>query len=183
MKAITFLDVEISKSEPDAHGWCRFRWQPSFKPTALKSVLSPRSAHPSSVHYSWLVGYFRRLHSNSWDSETYWSAKRHAMQLLRTSSYCKPALRALDLATRFSMQIRPFGDCQAQSVSTPVISAKKIWVTFDFHPHLKGIVDRARRFFNRHASAQAAFHAIFQQRFCVEISWRLSSVSLLLRVR
>ena len=112
----------------------------------LQTHSSEVCALPSErTSHTFFFLHFRRLHCNSYDSETSWNAKAYAIRLLLAAGICRPALQALDQATRFSMHTCPFTSRHVQLISAPASHAVRNWVFGDFVPHLKNVIDNACR--------------------------------------
>ena len=181
MNNVVFLDLLIFKSESDQCGWYKIQWKPHFKPTALKSVLSFRSAHPRTIHLSWLTGYFERLRRNSWSLEVYGEAKTFALGLLRKAGISKSATTVIDRLTHYVSPVCPFENFQPSGLSKP--KDGRVWIVFDFHPALKPVVLRAFAEFHRDPVSQFAWFSVFKSKFTLEASWKVSSPPLILQVR
>ena len=125
-------------------------------------MLSFRSSHPKAIHLSWLTGYFQRLYQNVWSSAAFGEAKEHALRLLRKAGLSKPAATVIDHLTRFVNPVCPFLAPQPTEIKQ---RANTVWVTFDYHPALFGIVQQALAHFHQDAIAQYAWRAVFGCRF------------------
>ena len=162
---ITFLDVQLFIDlKAGIINYC-----PHLKPTALRSVLSIYSGHPSHVHGAWLKAYMLRIRKRASSVEWYVSFKDFILQKLCEAGVDRTLLAELDEQCKFTypVPITSSGTLKKQRKSS-------FWLVLPFHPvwhkDLNRDVARLSRLFEQHNIPGISKH--------IGVSWSLRSPSL-----
>ena len=121
---VSYLDLNIHVDQK----YHTVLYSPNVKPTALSSVLSIYSAHPSSVHGAWLKAYLLRLRKNSASIEWFHSFKDEIMRRLADNGVDRTVLSTLDRESQFTYPV----PIRALRVRKPSLHAFR--VVLPYHP-------------------------------------------------
>lgn len=137
--AVDFLGASIFIDQ--AHR--RIRWSPPLKSTALRSILTLNSAHPSRIHESWMRAYFHRLMRRSSNPEIYRSYQDEVLKRLVEAGIDHSLLAHLRAITSCTYPVPISG----RPCSSVVKNDRTFWCVVPCHPiWFKALSAAARRF-------------------------------------
>jgi len=166
--SMVFLDMEIYRERATG----RLAAAPFLKPTALSIVLRASSAHPVSVHRSWVHSYFRRMRAISTHLSVFRDFKAECVNRMLVGGLDRPLVCAADTATAYFEAI----PTDILVGSRPIISERvKFWVPVDYHPFLYRPITRALRRITDDSMTMGEIEPLFAQ-VDLRPAWRVASL-------